>query len=112
MDPIVSVAGSCQNNHVYLSYSELLGDSQERRLQHMVLPKDSFQIDLQNRVVESWRGHLNNIQESPDILEKGITDAAGMTEICTDEWCMATEQVIDDLSNDLFSINEPRGGVR
>jgi hypothetical protein len=73
----------------------------------MVLPKDSFQIDLQNKVVESWRQHLGNMEQSLDILEKGINEAAQMTEICTDEWCTATEHVIDDLSNDLFSISEP-----
>ena len=26
----------------------------------------------------------------------------------TDEWCQATQHVIDDLSNALFSISEPR----
>ena len=72
----------------------------------MVLPKDSFQIDLQNKVVDSWREHLGNMEESLDILEKGLNEAAQMTEICTDEWCMATEHVIDDLSNSLFSISE------
>ncbi|MFO7739289.1 MAG: hypothetical protein R6V46_12490 [Desulfatiglandaceae bacterium] len=72
----------------------------------MVLPKDSFQIDLQNKVVDSWREHLSNMEESLDILEKGLNEAAQMTEICTDEWCTATEHVIDDLSNSLFSISE------
>jgi len=28
--------------------------------------------------------------------------------VCTDEWCEATEHVIDELSNALFSISEPR----
>lgn len=31
-----------------------------------------------------------------------------MREVCTDEWCEATEHVIDELSNSLFSISEPR----
>jgi len=75
----------------------------------MVLPKDSFQIDLQNKVVDSWREHLSNMEESLDILEKGLNEAAQMTEICTDEWCMATEHVIDDLSNSLFSLSERAG---
>ena len=73
----------------------------------MVLPKDSFQMDVQDRVLESWREHIDNMEESLNILEKGINEAADMTEICTDEWCTATEHVIDDLSNSLFSISEP-----
>jgi hypothetical protein len=73
----------------------------------MALPKDSFQENLQNKVVDSWRQHVSNMEQSLDILENGIKEAAQMADICTDEWCMATEHVIDDLSNDLFSISEP-----
>ncbi|MBN1831162.1 MAG: hypothetical protein JW896_03540 [Deltaproteobacteria bacterium] len=64
-------------------------------------------MDIHNNVVESWREHLSNMEESLDILEKGLKEAEEMTEICTDEWCTATEHVIDDLSNWLFSISEP-----
>ena len=76
----------------------------------MVMPKDSFQMNIQNNVVESWKEHLNSMEESLDILERGLDEAKEMTEICTDEWCMATEHVIDDLSNWTFSISEPRWG--
>lgn len=31
-----------------------------------------------------------------------------MADICAEEWCEATEHVIDELSNALFSISEPR----
>jgi hypothetical protein len=31
-----------------------------------------------------------------------------MARVCTSEWCEATEHVIDELSNALFSISEPR----
>jgi len=64
-------------------------------------------MDIQNKVVQSWRDHLSNMEESLNILEKGINEAAEMTEICTDEWCTATEHVMDNLSNELFSISEP-----
>lgn len=73
----------------------------------MVLPRDSFQMNIQTNVVESWREHIRNMEQSLDILEKGLNEATEMMEICTDEWCMATEHVIDDLSNWLFSISEP-----
>jgi len=73
----------------------------------MVLPKDSFQVSLQNKVLDSWREHLNGMEESLCILEKGLDEANEMRGICTDEWCVATEHVIDELSNALFSISEP-----
>ena len=31
-----------------------------------------------------------------------------MTHICTDEWCKATEDYLDELHKDIFSISEPR----
>jgi hypothetical protein len=73
----------------------------------MVMPRDSFQTDVQNSIVEGWRVFINNMESSLDILEKGITEAAEMSEACTSEWCQATEHVIDELANSLFSISEP-----
>ena len=73
----------------------------------MALPKDAFQMSVQQKVLESWREHLSNMEESLAALAKGIDEAEEMREICTDEWCTATEHVIDDLSNALYSISEP-----
>lgn len=73
----------------------------------MVLPRDSFQMDLQKKVLDNWREYISNMEESLAILEKGIDEAAEMREICTNEWCIATEHVIDELNNEVFSISEP-----
>lgn len=73
----------------------------------MALPKDSFQADVQREVAENWRGFVTNLENALDTLEKGIDEAAHMSEVCTSEWCEATEHVIDELSNSLFSISEP-----
>jgi len=73
----------------------------------MVMPKDSFQADIQQEVVENWRTFVSNLEKSLEMLENGIDEASEMREICTSEWCVATEHVIDELSNSLFSISEP-----
>jgi len=73
----------------------------------MVLPKDAFQMRIQAGVLESWRQLISSMEESLNVLEQGINEAVQMREICTDEWCVATEHVLDDLSNALFSIHEP-----
>jgi hypothetical protein len=73
----------------------------------MAMPKDSFQSDIQKELVDNWRIFINNMEKSLDMLEKGIDEAAEMTNACTAEWCVATEHVIDELSNSLFSISEP-----
>lgn len=73
----------------------------------MALPRDAFQARVQDSVIESWKEHLRNLEGSLELLEGGINEAAEMADLCTDEWCQATEHVIDDLSNALFSISEP-----
>jgi hypothetical protein len=73
----------------------------------MVMPKDSFQSIIQDDLVETWRAFIDNLEKSLDVLEKGIDEAVEMSDICTSEWCVATEHVIDELSNSLFSISEP-----
>lgn len=73
----------------------------------MVMPKDSFQTIIQDDLVKTWRTFIDNLERSLDVLEKGINEASEMSSICTSEWCEATEHVIDELSNSLFSISEP-----
>ena len=74
----------------------------------MALPKDSFQTRMQDQIVEGWRDFIKSMEESLNILEKDLDEAAEMSEKCTGEWCEATEHVIDEPSNSLFSISEPR----
>jgi hypothetical protein len=63
---------------------------------------------IEKEVVEGWRVFVNNLERSLDLLEKDIEEAAQMADRCTSEWCTATEHVIDEISNALFSISEPR----
>ena len=73
----------------------------------MNLPKDVYQVDAQNKILEGWRGFLDSIHESLDSLERGIEEADAMTDLCTPEWCLANERILDELNNRIFSISEP-----
>jgi len=84
------------------------GNSTGKEDNTMVLPRDSFQMQVQGKVLQSWQQLIKSMEESLDLLEKGLDEASEMRHICTDEWCVATEHVLDELSNDLFSISEPR----
>ena len=75
----------------------------------MPMPKDSFDPAIQESVIQNWRQFMDNMEKSLDLVEDQLDQAAEMTEICTSEWCEATEHVLDDLGNWLFSISEPRG---
>ena len=73
----------------------------------MNIPKDVYQVDAQNKILEGWRVFLDSIHESLDSLERGIDEAEAMTDLCTPEWCLANERIIDELNNRIFSISEP-----
>lgn len=70
----------------------------------MSMPKDEVREEL----TEAWGTYLAALGKSMSWLEKRIDEAREMAGICTAEWCQATEHVIDDLNNALFSISEPR----
>jgi BMFP domain-containing protein YqiC len=70
----------------------------------MSMPKD----EIQSEMIEAWRTYLDALEKSLDKLESDIREAAEMAGTCTSEWCQATEHVIDELANALFSISEPR----
>ena len=70
----------------------------------MSMPKD----EIHREYVRAWRTYLNSLEQALSKLEADINEASEMAGVCTDEWCQATEHVIDELSNALFSISEPR----
>ena len=70
----------------------------------MSMPKDEIRSEM-NR---AWEFYLDALEKSLDILERDIEEAKAMAGVCTNEWCEATEHVIDELNNALFSISEPR----
>lgn len=70
----------------------------------MSMPRDEIQTEM----AAAWSTFLQALEKSVDILDKDITEAREMARVCTGEWCEATEHTIDELSNALFSISEPR----
>jgi len=70
----------------------------------MSMPKD----ELQQEYVSAWRTYVQGLEKAIVKLESDIREASQMADACTSEWCQATEHVVDELSNALFSISEPR----
>jgi len=61
----------------------------------------------QEKILEGWREQIKNLEESLEILERGIDEVVNMADVCTPEWCVATEHVMDELTNRISSISEP-----
>lgn len=70
----------------------------------MPMPKDEVQTQLN----DAWMQHFNAVESSVKLVENYLKEAKGLAEVCTDEWCVSTEKLIDDLNNALFSLSEPR----
>jgi len=66
----------------------------------------------QNEMMESFimahREFIKNLEHSIRLLEADIKETAEMEEICTNEWCLATEHTLDELTKMIYSISEPR----
>ena len=69
----------------------------------MPLPRDM----IIGGMTEGWRVFVSQLEKSLDLLEKEIDFTSKMVNACTLEWCQATEETLDDISNSLFSISEP-----
>lgn len=70
----------------------------------MSMPKD----EIQQEMAQAWGTYLAALGKSIALMEKRIEEAKDLAAVCNNEWCQATEHVIDDLANALFSISEPR----
>ena len=66
------------------------------------------QTEMEESMLRAHREFITNLNKSVDILNDDISEAAGMTEICTGEWCLAIEDVIDELHKCIYAISEPR----
>jgi len=69
-------------------------------------------MERQKKMEESFlrvhRDFMKNLNASIDILDKDIDETAKMEDLCTDEWCAATESNLDELARLVYSISEPR----
>ncbi|MGD9371449.1 MAG: hypothetical protein PVF14_08525 [Desulfobacterales bacterium] len=70
----------------------------------MPMPKDGIQKEMS----EAWDIYVKALEKSLVMIERDIEEAKEMAGVCTNEWCNATENVLYELCNALFSIREPR----
>jgi hypothetical protein len=66
------------------------------------------QKQMQESFLMAHREFITSLDKSLDMIAHDIGEAAEMSKICTDEWCLATEGVLDELAKVIYSISEPR----
>jgi hypothetical protein len=65
------------------------------------------QDEIESEMIEGWQSQVN-LEKALDKRENDINEGAEMAGVFTSEWGAATEHVIDELANSLFSSSEPR----
>lgn len=66
------------------------------------------QKDMENTMLMTHRNFIEGLEKSISILEKDLGEAGEMEHVCSDEWCQAIEDYIDELHKSIYSISEPR----
>ena len=57
---------------------------------------------------QGWKAYLNGLEDSVNKLEKHIEETGKNKEYCTEDWCYATEHVLEDLVRAVFSTSAPK----
>ena len=74
----------------------------------MAMPKD----EIRSEIEAAWKTYMDALEKALQKIEVDIEETSQMADICTSEWCEATEHFLDDIANALFSISEPRWADR
>jgi DNA-binding ferritin-like protein len=64
--------------------------------------------NVENSYAGAWHEYLEGLESTLDQVETCLDEARDVQEVCTDEWCEATDRLLDDLHHVIFSIHEPR----
>jgi hypothetical protein len=56
----------------------------------------------------SWASYLSTLEHALFQMEKSIEDSISVPSACTNEWCESVEEVIDELTDAIYSLNIPR----
>jgi hypothetical protein len=64
--------------------------------------------NIQDNYSDAWKTWMEGLDETLDEVDECLDQARDVQEICTDEWCEATDTLLDELNHVLFSISEPK----
>lgn len=68
----------------------------------------SWHKTVMKEMDDAWETFVAQLEKALNELEADIKDTKAVGDKCTGEWCTATEHVLDELHNAIFSIHEPR----
>lgn len=69
---------------------------------------EAIHSNIQHNFDDAWRTWLEGLEQTLKEVDDCLEQAGEVQEICTDEWCEATDSLLDELNHVLFSISEPK----
>ena len=63
--------------------------------------------DIEEKTLNAWINYFQTLEHSLTQMELSIENSISVPAACTNEWCETVEQVIDELTQAIFSLNIP-----
>jgi hypothetical protein len=65
------------------------------------------QIEMEKIMLYTYRQFMVNLEKSISLLSQDIDGIEEEAQIITDEWCLAVEEVLEELAGLIFTLNKP-----
>jgi hypothetical protein len=63
---------------------------------------------IESDTMASWSAYISTLEQALLQMEKSIENSISVPSVCTNEWCESVEEVIDELTDAIYSLNVPR----
>ena len=63
---------------------------------------------IESDTMASWEAYVSSLEQALLQMEKSIENSISVPSTCTNEWCDSVEEVIDELTDSIYSLNVPR----
>ena len=62
---------------------------------------------IEEKTMNAWMNYFNTLEHSIKQMEMSIEESISVPAACTNEWCETVEEVIDELTQAVFTLNIP-----
>ena len=63
---------------------------------------------IQESTMASWSSYITTLEHALVQMEKSIEESVSVSSACTNEWCQSVEEVIDELTDAIYTVKIPR----
>jgi hydroxylamine reductase (hybrid-cluster protein) len=72
------------------------------------VPMEKTKKTIAENTMRAWESYLATLEHALIQMEKSIEESVSVDAACTNEWCESVEEVVDELTEAIYSLNIPR----